>query len=110
MVNRLEARATERRTRRPVLDGRAWIVVWLLALLVVTGVVVASSAFAQTDDPAPATELGEDLDPPTHDPTDESVQPEVQVRAVCAHEPEAILKPNDLTLTGTGRHALPAIL
>jgi len=70
-VNRLQDRMAQRRTRKPVLDGRTWIVVWLLALLVVTGVVVASPASAQTDDPAPGAELGDDLYPPTVYPTDE---------------------------------------
>ena len=71
-MNRLQGRVAQDRARRPVLDGRAWIVVWLLALLLVTGVALASSAYAQTDDPAPGAELGEDLYPPTDYPTDES--------------------------------------
>ena len=70
-MNRLPDLVNQRRTRRQVMDGRAWIVVWLLALLVVIGVGFASPASAQTDDPAPGTELGEDLYPPTEYSTDE---------------------------------------
>ena len=70
-MNRLPDLVNQRRTRRQVMDGRAWIVVWLLALLVVIGVGIASPASAQTDDPAPGTELGEDLYPPTEYSTDE---------------------------------------
>ena len=70
-MNHLPDLVNQRRTRRLVMDRRAWIVVWLLALLVVTGVGIASPASAQTDDPAPGTELGEDLYPPTVYPTDE---------------------------------------
>ena len=71
-MNRLQARVAQRGARRRVLDGRAWIVVWLFALLVVTGVAFASPAYAQTDDGHTDTELGEDLYPPTDYPTDES--------------------------------------
>ena len=70
-MNRLPDLVNQRRTRRPVMDGRAWIVVWLLALFAFVGVVAAAPGYAQTDDPAPGTELGEDLYPPASYPTDE---------------------------------------
>ena len=71
-MNRVQGRVAQWGTRRRVLDGRVWIVVWLLALLLVTGVAFTSPASAQTDDGDADTELGEDLYPPTDYPTDES--------------------------------------
>lgn len=53
-----------------VLDGPAWILVWLLVLLFITaGVATAPAAQAQSDEPPPS-ELGGDLYPPTAYPTD----------------------------------------
>jgi len=68
-VKRLSGRVTRGRVRSPVLDGRAWIVVWLLVLLVAADVMLAApAAYAQTDEPT--VELGEELYPPTDYPTD----------------------------------------
>ncbi len=68
-MNRLSGRVTRGRGRSPVLDGRAWIVVWLLVLLVAAGVTLAApAAYAQTNEPG--SELGEELYPPTEYPTD----------------------------------------
>ena len=54
--------------RRLVLDGSAWIVVWLTVLLfVATGTLTAPAAQAQTE---PASELGAELYPPSEYPTD----------------------------------------
>ena len=72
MVNGLPDRVTVRRTRSPVLDGRVWIVVWLLALLVITGVALAPPAYAQTDHGGAGAQLGDELYPPTDYPTDDS--------------------------------------
>ncbi len=68
---------TRRRARPAVLDGRVWIVVWLLTLtvllLAVVGVVVtARPASAQTGPAGTGTQLGDDLYPPTSYRTDES--------------------------------------
>lgn len=57
------------RRRSPALDGWAWIIMWLLAVLVIAEVVWAAPARAQTDQP---TELGEELYPPADYPTDDS--------------------------------------
>jgi len=73
----------KRPTRSPrraslALDGPAWIVVWLLALLLVGGVATASTADAQTpDDVSSGSEgsspqLGGQLYPPTDYPTDQN--------------------------------------
>ena len=61
-----------RRIRPPLLDGPVWIFAWLLALLVVTQVIWATPADAQTDQPATGAELGDELYPPTAYPTDAS--------------------------------------
>lgn len=54
--------------RRLVLDGSAWIVVWLTVLLfVATGILTSPAAQAQTE---PSSELGGDLYPPSEYPTD----------------------------------------
>jgi hypothetical protein len=61
------------------LDGPAWILVWLLALLLVRGVVAAAPVWAQTPDDEvrdqeagvePGSQLGGQLYPPTGYPTD----------------------------------------
>ncbi len=57
-----------------VLDGWAWIVILLLAILSLTAVTVvvwASPAYAQTE-PTPGVGLGDELYPPTDYPTDNS--------------------------------------
>ncbi len=71
MMIRLTDRVPRRRTRSSVLDGRIWIVVWVLVLLAIAGVAGAPPVEAQTGGDAD-TELGGDLYPPTGYPTDES--------------------------------------
>ncbi|MEX2652074.1 MAG: hypothetical protein WD473_06475 [Acidimicrobiia bacterium] len=59
--------------RSSALDGWVWIIMWLLAVLVIGEVVWASPASAQTGEPQPpASELGDELFPPTDYPTDDS--------------------------------------
>ncbi|HSM43621.1 MAG TPA: hypothetical protein VK969_01250, partial [Acidimicrobiia bacterium] len=56
------------KTRGRVLDGSAWVIVWLaIALVVVAGTVAAPAAYAQTE---PSSQLGGDLYPPSEYPTD----------------------------------------
>ena len=64
---------TVERSRRSVaLDGWRWIAVLAPAVLVITAVAWAPPAHAQTEEPSPGIELGEDLYPPTEYPTDDS--------------------------------------
>jgi hypothetical protein len=60
----------QRRRSSLALDGWAWIVILLLAILTVTVVVWAAPAYAQTEEPG--VELGEELYPPTDYPTDDN--------------------------------------
>lgn len=63
-------RAGRRRRGPVVLDGPAWIVVWVFTLVALgLGVAAAPAAHAQTDHP-PSSELGGELYPPTGYPTD----------------------------------------
>ena len=62
----------EHRRRSLALDGWVWIVVLALAVLAITAVVWAPPAHAQTGEPSPGVELGEELYPPTDYPTDDS--------------------------------------
>jgi hypothetical protein len=54
------------------LDGWAWTIVWLLAVIVTIGLFGATPAEAQVDEPAPPTEMGEELYPPTDYPTNQA--------------------------------------
>lgn len=60
---------TETKPKRGlVLDGSAWILVWLTVLLIVAaGILTAPAAYAQAE---PSSELGGDLSPPAEYPTD----------------------------------------
>jgi hypothetical protein len=68
----IRTRGAHYRSRTSMLDGWPWIVVLLLSILVVTVVVTAAPAYAQTDDAPPGVELGDELYPPTDYPTDGS--------------------------------------
>jgi len=60
------------RPRSITLDGWVWPIIWLLAVIVAVELFAAAPAEAQVDDPAPPTELGEQLYPPTDYPTSQS--------------------------------------
>lgn len=66
-------RRSESRRRVPALDGWMWILVWLLVVILAAEVLLATPAQAQTSDPTPSPELGEELYPPTNYPTDDSL-------------------------------------
>ena len=60
--------STSKSPRGRVLDGSAWMIVWLaLTLVIVAGTVAAPAAYAQTE---PSSDLGGELYPPSGYPTD----------------------------------------
>lgn len=63
------SRSSEQAERGSVLDGRSWILVWLIVLLVAGGIATAPSAQAQTD--GTDSDLGSELYPPSHYPTNQ---------------------------------------